>query len=305
MRIGMIGLGKMGQNMSLRLLQAGHEVVGMDLNDVNVQRLMAEGGQGAASLDELVEALHSPRAVWMMVPAGEPVDATLDALFDLLEEGDVVIDGGNSDYRDTMQRARDAASHGIHLVDVGTSGGVWGLDGGYSMMVGGDEAAVDRLRPVFEALAPAPDRGWGHVGRPGAGHYVKMIHNGIEYGLMQAYAEGFQILDARDDLGFDLKQIAEIWQHGSVVRSWLLDLIARALDEDPQLDGIGAWVGDSGEGRWTIREAIDLDVPAPVITDALYARFDSRVQDSFAHRLLAAMRNQFGGHAVRAPGERS
>ncbi len=300
MRIGMIGLGRMGLNMSMRLLRAGHQVVGFDVDEAAARQLEKEGGEGAASIDALVNALDAPRVVWMMVPAGDPVDATIATLVDLMSEGDIIIDGGNSDYRDTLRRAEKTKAQGIHLVDVGTSGGVWGLAEGYSMMVGGEQEAVDRLRPILEALAPAPDLGWGHVGAAGAGHYVKMIHNGIEYGMMQAYAEGFHILDARKDFDFDLKQVAEVWQHGSVVRSWLLDLIVRALEEDADLDEVSGWVGDSGEGRWTIREAIDLDVPAPVITDALYARFDSRTENSFAHRLLAVLRNQFGGHAMKA-----
>lgn len=300
----MIGLGKMGQNMSLRLLRAGHEVVGFDLDQGHVRQLHDQGGIAAASLEDLGAMLEPPRIVWMMVPAGEPVDVTIHGLSDVMEEGDILIDGGNSNYRDTVRRAEEAAARGIRYVDVGTSGGIWGIEQGYSMMVGGDAGAVEHLRPILEALAPGADEGWGHVGEAGAGHFVKMVHNGIEYGLMQAYAEGFHILSAKEDYAFDLKQIAGVWQHGSVVRSWLLDLIARALDDDEGLESIGAWVGDSGEGRWTIQEAIDLDVPAPVITESLFARFNSRVENSFAHRLLAAMRNQFGGHAFRAPDER-
>jgi 6-phosphogluconate dehydrogenase len=239
----------------------------------------------------------------MMVPAGDAVDATLDDLLPHLEEGDILVDGGNSNYKDTLRRADRADEHGLHYVDVGTSGGVWGLEEGYSMMVGGPDAAVDHLRPALETLAPGPDKGWGHMGAVGAGHFVKMVHNGIEYGVMQAYAEGFDIMHAKDEFDLDLQQVAETWRFGSVVRSWLLDLTARALEEDPDLPDIAPWVDDSGEGRWTVKEAIDLDVPAPVITDALISRLDSRVEDSYTHKLLAAMRNQFGGHDVKSSDE--
>jgi 6-phosphogluconate dehydrogenase len=295
----MIGLGKMGANMARRLLRNDHHVVGYDLDTTAVATLEADGGSGAASLGALVDRLDPPRICWMMVPAGTPVDATLDDLLPLLETGDVVVDGGNSNYKDTLRRAERVQDVGVHYVDVGTSGGVWGLEQGYSMMVGGPDAAVDRLRPALEALAPGPDKGWGHMGDVGAGHFVKMVHNGIEYGMMQAYAEGFAILKAKKTFDLDMHQVAETWRFGSVIRSWLLDLTARALDEDAALDDIAAWVDDSGEGRWTVKEAIDLDVPAPVITDALVSRLSSRVDDSYAHKLLAAMRNQFGGHAVK------
>ena len=232
-----------------------------------------------------------------MVPAGRPVDQTLDTLLQLLEPDDVVIDGGNSYYRDTLERAARLDEAGLHFVDVGVSGGIWGLKEGYSMMIGGDDA-VGRLTPLFEALAPAADAGWGHVGPAGSGHFVKMVHNGIEYGMMQAYAEGFNLMSQKEAFGLDLRQVADVWRHGSVVRSWLLDLIARALGENPDLEGLAAHVSDSGEGRWTVQEAIDLAVPVPVIADALFARFDSREEGDFAHKLLAAMRHQFGGHAV-------
>ena len=300
MQIGMIGLGRMGRNMGTRLLRAGHEVFGFDIDPESIKLLVEEGGGATDSLEDLASRLEAPRVVWIMVPSGRPVDETLATLLPLLAEGDIVVDGGNSDYRDTLRRADEAAAHGVHLVDVGTSGGIWGLAEGYSMMVGGAPEAVDRLRPVFEVLAPTKKAGWGHVGKTGTGHFVKMIHNGIEYGMMQAYAEGFHIMDARTDFELDLRQIAEIWRHGSVVRSWLLDLLTAALEEDAGLSKVSGWVDDSGYGRWTIREAIDLDVPAPVITDALYARFDSRTQNSFANRLLAVLRQRFGGHAVRA-----
>jgi 6-phosphogluconate dehydrogenase len=234
-----------------------------------------------------------------MVPAGEITESTLAQLAPLLAKGDTIVDGGNSNYKETQRRAQSFAERGVHYIDCGTSGGIWGLKEGYSLMIGGDEAAVERLRPIFETLAPAKDRGWGRVGPSGAGHFTKMIHNGIEYGLMQAYAEGFSILDHKEDLGLDLHQVAEIWRHGSVVRSWLLDLTAAALKENPSMDGIAPHVSDSGEGRWTVQEAIDLDVPAPVITLALLQRLRSRDEESYADRLLAAMRNQFGGHAIK------
>jgi 6-phosphogluconate dehydrogenase len=295
----MIGLGKMGANMSRRLVRDGHEVVGFDLDESAVQELEDDGATGAAALDDLVDELEPPRVCWMMVPAGDPVDATLDDLLPLLGEGDIVVDGGNSNYKDTLRRADRAEENGQHYVDVGTSGGVWGLEEGYSMMVGGADEAVDQLRPALTTLAPGPDKGWGHMGAVGSGHFVKMVHNGIEYGVMQAYAEGFDILKNKDDFDLDLQQVAETWRFGSVIRSWLLDLTARALDQDQDLPDIAPWVDDSGEGRWTVKEAIDLDVPAPVITDALISRLDSRVEDSYTHKLLAAMRNQFGGHAVK------
>jgi 6-phosphogluconate dehydrogenase len=299
MEIGMIGLGKMGANMTVRLLKGGHTVVAHDRNQENIARAVQEGAQGAASLEELVSMLSAPRAVWVMVPAGDPTEAVITELGKALKSGDAMIDGGNSNYKDTMRRSNELGERGISFVDVGTSGGVWGLTEGYSMMVGGEAAAVERLQPVLETLAPAPDQGWGHVGPSGSGHYVKMVHNGIEYGLMQAYAEGFEILQHKSEFELDLHQVAEIWRYGSVVRSWLLDLTAVALQEDASLSDIRGWVADSGEGRWTVADAIDLDVPAPVITLSLLMRFISRQDESYAAKLLAAMRNQFGGHAVR------
>jgi 6-phosphogluconate dehydrogenase len=295
----MIGLGKMGANMSRRLMRDGHEVVGFDLDESAVQKLEDDGALGATALDDLVDELDPPRVCWMMVPAGDPVDATLDDLLPLLGEGDIVVDGGNSNYKDTLRRADRVQKEGVHYVDVGTSGGVWGLEEGYSMMVGGSDEAVDQLRPALTTLAPGSDKGWGHMGDVGSGHFVKMVHNGIEYGVMQAYAEGFDIMKSKEKFDLDLQQVAETWRFGSVVRSWLLDLTARALEDDQDLPDIAPWVDDSGEGRWTVKEAIDLDVPAPVITDALISRLDSRVEDSYTHKLLAAMRNQFGGHAVK------
>ena len=303
MKLGMIGLGKMGANMSRRLLRDGHEVVGFDLNEDTVRELERDGVHGATTLEDLVAQLDPPRVCWMMVPAGDPVDATIGDLLPHLDAGDILIDGGNSNYKDTLRRAEHVKEHDLHYVDVGTSGGVWGLEQGYSMMVGGSDAAVDMIRPALKTLAPGPEKGWGHMGDVGSGHFVKMVHNGIEYGVMQAYAEGFDILQAKEEFDLDLHQIAETWRFGSVIRSWLLDLTARALEGDQDLPDIAAWVDDSGEGRWTVQEAIDLDVPAPVITDALISRLDSRVEDSYTHKLLAAMRNQFGGHAVKSSGE--
>ncbi len=299
MELGMIGLGRMGAFMSERLLGGGHRVVGYDRSPDAAARLVAAGGEKADSLRSLVDALAAPRLLWIMVPAGAPVDETIEELRPLLSPGDSIVDGGNSNYRDTMRRGDSLGADGIDYIDCGTSGGVWGLSEGYSLMIGGDEAAVERLRPIFETLAPAPDRGWGRVGPGGSGHFVKMIHNGIEYGMMQAYAEGFSIMHHKKEFGLDPHAIAEIWRHGSVVRSWLLDLTARALEGDSNLADVTPFVSDSGEGRWTVAEAIDLDVPAPVITLALLQRLRSRDAESYTDRLLAVMREQFGGHAVR------
>ncbi len=298
MRLAMIGLGKMGGNMSRRLMAGGHEVVVHDRSADAMAALGAEGAEVAGALSELRTRLAAPRVVWIMVPSGDPTQAVVEEIAAILEEGDVVVDGGNSHFPRTVERGDMLAERGIRMVDVGTSGGVWGREGGYSMMVGGADDAVALLQPALETLAPAADKGWGHVGPRGAGHYVKMIHNGIEYGIMQAYAEGFHILD-ESEYTLDLHQISEIWRHGSVVRSWLLDLIARALNDDASLADLAAYVPDSGEGRWTVQEAIDRNVPAPVITLALQARLRSRVEDSYADRLLSAMRNQFGGHAAK------
>lgn len=299
MDIGMIGLGKMGANMADRLVRGGHRVVGFDLNAKAVAELIERGAEGADSVEELVGKLPTKKILWIMVPSGPPVDSTIDALLPFLGKGDIVIDGGNSNYKDTQRRAEMLRDRGHHFVDVGTSGGIWGLAEGYSMMIGGDLDTVDSLRPIFETLAPAPDKGWGRTGDSGAGHYVKMVHNGIEYGLMQAYAEGFALMEAKDDYGFDLAQIASIWRHGSVVRSWLLELIESALDENPTMGGIAPFVPDSGEGRWTVFEAIDLNVSAPVISLSLMRRIGSRDEVEYADRLLSAMRNQFGGHAIK------
>jgi 6-phosphogluconate dehydrogenase len=299
MDIGMIGLGKMGANMVARLLQGGHKVVAYDINEASVQAVEKLGATGARTLDELIENLPSSRSIWVMVPSGKITGETIKSVADKLSPGDTIIDGGNSNYKDTVLRGAELVARGIHYIDVGTSGGIWGKTEGYSMMIGGDKEIVDRHRPIFETLAPSPQKGWGHVGPVGAGHFVKMIHNGIEYGMMQAYAEGFEILRAKQEFGLSLSQIAEIWQHGSVIRSWLLDLTANALSEDENLTGIKAWVPDSGEGRWTVFEAIDLDVAAPVITMSLQRRIRSRDDEPFADKLIAAMRNKFGGHAVK------
>ena len=299
MQLGMVGLGKMGANMATRLVRGGHEVVAFDRSADAVKASAAQGARGAASLEDLVKQLSAPRAVWIMVPAGDPTEATVRALADLLSSGDTIIDGGNSNYKESMRRGAMVAERGLQFVDAGTSGGIWGLAEGYSLMVGGSADAVNRLRPIFETLAPAKDKGWGHVGPTGAGHFTKMVHNGIEYGMMQAYAEGFSILKHKQEFSLDLAQIAELWRNGSVVRSWLLDLTARALGEDQNLSAIAPYVSDSGEGRWTVAEAIDLDVPAPVITLALLQRLRSRDAESYADRLLAALRNQFGGHAIK------
>lgn len=299
MEIAMVGLGKMGANMAKRLLLDDHQVVVTARSAESINTAKAEGAIGAGSLEELVSLLKAPRTVWVMVPAGEPTEGVINSLAGLLDAGDIIIDGGNSNYKDSIHRGEVLMEQGIHFVDVGTSGGVWGLTEGYSMMVGGSNVAVAHVRPALETLAPAADLGWGHVGPSGSGHFVKMVHNGIEYGLMQAYAEGFDIMHAKSDFGLDLHQISEIWRYGSVVRSWLLDLTAATLAEDQDLSDIKGWVADSGEGRWTVFNSIDLDVPAPVITLALQMRLISRQDESYAAKLLAAMRYQFGGHAIK------
>jgi len=295
----MIGLGRMGANMAQRLLRGGHRVVGFDPATAARELLEKNGGETAATLQLTVAKLKTPRALWLMVPSGEITDGTITNLMPLLAAGDSIIDGGNSNYRDTQRRAAAAAQSQIQYIDSGTSGGIWGLAEGYSLMIGGDSAAVERLRPIFETLAPAKDKGWGRVGPVSSGHFTKMIHNGIEYGLMQAYAEGFSILQHKKEFDLDLHQIAEIWRYGSVVRSWLLDLTASALEKNPTLKGIAPYVADSGEGRWTVADAIELGVPAPIITLSLLERLRSRDTDSFSDKLLAAMRNQFGGHAIK------
>ena len=298
MDIAMIGLGRMGANMAQRLHRGGHRVVGYDPGEGARQRAAEAGLEVVDSLAAAVAALPVPRVVWLMVPAGETVDQTLGQLSPHLAEGDIVIDGGNSNYQDSIRRAKALAEDDLGYVDCGTSGGVWGLQEGYSLMVGGDAAVVEQIAPLLRTLAPAEDRGWARVGPSGAGHFTKMVHNGIEYGMMQAYAEGFALLQHKTDFALDLHQVAEIWRDGSVVRSWLLDLTADALAHNPTMGGIAPYVADSGEGRWTVAEAIDLEVSAPVITLSLMERLRSRDKDSFTDKLLAAMRNQFGGHAV-------
>lgn len=328
MKIAMIGLGKMGANMSRRLINNGHEVVVYDLNPDNVAQLVAEGAEGAASLEDLAQRLPAPRAVWMMVPAGDVVEKNVTALAELLEPGDTLIDGGNSYYKDDVRRAGLLKAQGIHFLDVGTSGGTWGIERGYSLMIGGDQDPVQRLAPIFAALAPGrgdipatpyrndsagtAEQGYLHCGAVGAGHFVKMIHNGIEYGLMQAYAEGFDILRgaASETLpeafryNFECNEIAELWRRGSVISSWLLDLTAQALAEDPELSGYSGYVTDSGEGRWTVQAAVEEAVSAEVLTAALYARFRSRQEHTFGEKMLSAMRQQFGGHVEAGKGEK-
>lgn len=299
MELAMIGLGKMGLNMATRLTHGGHHVIGYDPADPAVKEAIQVGAEGAHSLEEVLSKLKAPRIIWLMIPAGRITEETVEQLSTLLGKGDVVIDGGNSNYKDSIRHAALLESKGIDFVDCGTSGGIWGLEEGYSLMIGGKPEVVESLHPVFETLAPAADKGWGWVGPHGAGHFVKMVHNGIEYGLMEALAEGFSILKAKKEFDLDLAQVAHIWQYGSVVRSWLLDLATRALDEDAELADIKPWVADSGEGRWTVFESIDLNVPVPIIMMSLQMRFVSRDEENYTARMLAALRNQFGGHAVK------
>jgi 6-phosphogluconate dehydrogenase len=297
MQIGFVGLGKMGGNMVHRILRdSDHEVVGWNQDPAPIEEAVKLGATGADSLDDLVQKLEKPRHIWLMIPAGGPTQTTIERLYELLEEGDLIIDGGNSRWTDSAANGATAAQRGIEFVDVGTSGGVWGLEVGYCMMVGGTEEGVGRLAPILDVLAP-PD-GWGHMGGHGAGHYVKMVHNGVEYGLMQAYAEGFEILHA-SDYDLDMAKISNLWMQGSVVRSWLLELAVRAFEQEGNdLEAIRGYVADSGEGRWTVFDAIDKSVPAPVITLSLLQRFASRQDESYAAKVNAALRNQFGGHAV-------
>ena len=302
MELGMVGLGRMGGNMAQRLVNAGHRVITYDRDTDAVMASAGFGGEGATSLGDVVSRLTIPRALWIMVPAGQTTEDVIDELAQLLSSGDAILDGGNANYKDSMRRGEKLGAQGIDFIDVGTSGGIWGLTEGYSLMVGGDETAIRRLEPIFHALAPAPGKGYSRVGPIGAGHFTKMVHNGVEYGLMQAYAEGFELLAAKEDFNFDLPAIAQTWSHGSVVRSWLLDLAADVLNEDPELESLESYVEDSGEGRWTVQESVDLAVPIPVITMSLQARFRSRQKQPLSGRLLAALRNQFGGHAVRKSG---
>jgi len=296
MQIGFVGLGRMGLNMVTRLTRGGHQVVAYDRSADAVAKAGTASARGVASLDALVGALTPPRAVWVMVPAGEPTESTIATLASKLEPGDAIVDGGNTNFHDDVRRAESLRPKGIHYVDAGTSGGIWGLQEGYCLMVGGDADVCRRLEPIFLTLAP--ENGYLRVGGHGAGHYVKMIHNGIEYGLMQAYAEGFELMH-ESPYQVDVGRVAALWNHGSVVRSWLLDLIARALAEDRDLSTLEGYVEDSGEGRWTVQEAVERNIPVPTLTAALFTRYRSRKTNPFSERLLAAMRNQFGGHAVK------
>jgi len=296
MELGMIGLGRMGANMTERLLLGGHQVISYDRSAEAVQRVVDKGALGARSLADFVKQLSLPRVIWLMVPSGDPVDQTIEQLLPNLSKDDVLIDGGNSNYKDSIRRASSLKRHGLHFVDAGTSGGVWGLKVGYCMMIGGEKEIVARLEPIFKTLAPK--NGFLHVGPSGAGHFVKMIHNGIEYGMLQAYGEGFELLKA-SQFDLDLEKISHLWNQGSVVRSWLLELCESAFQKDPQLASIKGYVEDSGEGRWTVQEAIERNVPAPVLMLSLFARFASRQDSSFSAKVIAALRNEFGGHAVK------
>jgi 6-phosphogluconate dehydrogenase len=299
MRLGMVGLGRMGGNMALRLVRDGHQVVGYSISDEDRRAAEGNGVEVAGSLDELAASLEPPRPVWLMVPAGEPTESTVVGLSASLDEGDVIVDGGNSNFTDSVRRAAVLQEEGIAFLDVGVSGGIWGLEEGYCLMAGGPDSAIELLRPAFESLAPSD--GWAHVGPTGSGHFVKMVHNAVEYGMLQAYGEGFEIL--RSSLyDLDLAAVAQVWRHGSVVRSWLLDLLASALRREPDLADVRGYVEDSGEGRWAVLAALDQDVPAPVTALSLFARFASRQDESFSAKVIAALRREFGGHGVRPEG---
>jgi 6-phosphogluconate dehydrogenase len=302
MELGMIGLGRMGGNMVERLLKGGHRLVVFDPVKKAQDAVVVLGAVGTSSILDLTKKLTAPRAIWVMVPSGTPTENTLNELSRELSSGDTIIDGGNSNYKDSMRRAATLESKGINFLDAGTSGGIWGFKEGYCLMVGGNENTFRHLEPVFQTLAPSREHGYGYVGPSGAGHFVKMVHNGIEYGMMEAYAEGFELMQAKKEFNVDLHQVAELWRYGSVVRSWLLDLVTEALNEDPKLEKIQAYVDDSGEGRWTVKEGIELAVPTPVISEALQVRFRSRQTQAFGNKLLAALRNKFGGHPVRKAG---
>lgn len=300
MEVFLIGLGKMGGNMARRLLRKGHRVIGYNRSSEVTHRLEEEEGLTAVeSIADGIAKLPAPRVVWIMVPSGKATEDNIKVVADLLKPGDVIVDGGNSNFNDSMRHGKELAEKGIQFFDAGVSGGVWGLTEGYSIMVGGDSQVFPAIEPLIKSLAPADDKGWGLVGPVGSGHFTKMVHNGIEYGMMEAFAEGFELLQAREDFNLDVHQISQIWQHSSVVRSWLLDLIALALADDKELSRIQPWVSDSGEGRWTVTEAINQDVPVPVIAASLFRRFESREDNSYAYRLLSAMRNQFGGHEMK------
>ena len=300
MKFALIGLGKMGANMARRCIRSGIDVVGYNRSAEIIHELETEGMQGADSMMHAVQQLQSPRIVWLMIPSGTPTDNAINELIPMLQEGDIVIDGGNSNYHDSQRHGALLGRHDIGFVDAGTSGGVWGLENGYCLMVGGEKEVVKQVEPILQALAPAKDRGWAHVGPVGAGHFTKMIHNGIEYGMMQAFAEGFALMRGKEDFQLDLAQISEIWRHGSVVRSWLLDLMADFLKEDQVLANIEPYVSDSGEGRWTVMESVEQGVAAPVLTLALQMRFNSQDQEGYGNRLLSMMRNAFGGHFVKS-----
>jgi 6-phosphogluconate dehydrogenase len=299
-QLGMVGLGRMGANMTTRLERGGHQVVAYDRDPAAVQRAAGDGASSASSLQDMVGQLKPPRAVWIMVPSGAPTDSTITELLGLLAPGDTIIDGGNSKWTDSKDRYARCKAKGVAFVDAGTSGGIWGLENGYCLMVGGDDDAVARVEPIFLTLAPKG--GYAHVGPPGAGHFSKMVHNGIEYGMLAAYGEGFEILE-KSEYPYDLHELASIWRYGSVVRSWLLELLEIALQKDPELAKVRGWVADSGEGRWTVEAAIAEDVPAPVITLSLLSRFVSRQEESFSAKVIAALRNEFGGHAIKTEGD--
>ena len=296
MDIGFVGLGKMGMNMVTRLSQGGHRVVAYDRTADLITQAESKGATGATSLEDLVSKLPKPRAVWVMVPSGDPTEETIRHLSTILDKDDIVIDGGNTKFHDDVRRAADLQKRNLHYVDAGTSGGIWGLQIGYCLMVGGEKGPVTHLAPIFTTLAP--ENGWAHMGGHGAGHYVKMVHNGIEYSMMQGYAEGFELM-SKSDYNLDLANIADLWMHGSVVRSWLLELAAGALKDDPKLEGLKGYVQDSGEGRWMLMDALDKDVPVPTLSTALFTRFRSRQEESFSEKMLAALRNAFGGHSVK------
>ena len=296
MELGIIGLGRMGANMTERLLQGGHRLITYDRSPEAIQRCVDKGALGAHSLADFVKQLSLPRVIWLMVPSGEPVDLTIEQLLPNLSKDDIIIDGGNSFYKDSIRRAEKLKQLGIHFVDAGTSGGIWGLQEGYCLMIGGEKATVDQLEPIFKTLAP--ENGFAHVGASGAGHFVKMVHNGIEYGMLQAYGEGFEMLKA-SQFDFKLAKISHLWNQGSVVRSWLLELAENAFQKDPKLSSIKGYVEDSGEGRWTVLEAVEREIPASILTLSLFARYASRQDDSFSAKVIAALRNEFGGHAVR------
>lgn len=299
MKIGFIGLGKMGGNMVQRLLNNGHEIVAFAQTAESVKKAEKKGAIGAGSLQDLVDKLKKPRVIWLMVPAGEATEKTISQITPLLEKGDILIDGGNSFYKDSLRRADELQKAGIFFLDAGTSGGIWGLKIGYCLMIGGDKDIFDKLEPVFKSLAP--ENGYAHVGPHGAGHFVKMMHNGIEYAMLQGYAEGFEIMNAKKEFNLNLGEIASLWNHGSVIRSWLLELAEKVFKKEPDLNSICGYVEDSGEGRWTVEEAIEKNISAPVITLSLMQRFLSRQEESFSAKVIAALRNEFGGHAVKKP----